>query len=175
MKSKSVKYAWVVFSVIVLWSLFEIFYYYPQLPSLMATHFDASGYPDSFMDKQSFILVFAALLLIIVISFGLVAYFFPQLLEISNIPNKDFWLMEENRDYAFRILIVNYLSLGTLTLIFFSYIFYTVARFNILSLSRTGSIWPPLIIYLLLTTLIVANLLRNFGKKAVEKHRKNRS
>ncbi len=68
------------------------------LPSRVAIHFVAGGMPDSWTDREAFVLLILAIELPLFILFLLA----PSLnLKVSprwtNIPNKDYWLKEENR------------------------------------------------------------------------------
>jgi len=84
------RFAWTAFIGLLALSAFQIIYYYPKLPGMMATHFNAAGYSDGYMDKSSFTFVYLALLVIMAVSFGVLSYIFPRMLDISNMPNKDF-------------------------------------------------------------------------------------
>lgn len=92
-------------------------YYYPKLPALMASHFDAQGNPDGWSPKESFftahMLTFAGLSL-----FLLAMSFATRVMPawMVNVPNKDYWLAPERRSeslaYVSRVLL--WISNGTM-------------------------------------------------------------
>ncbi len=68
------------------------------LPSKVAMHFGIGGYPDSWCLKHTYILTFFAL----EVPLFLLMVFIPSLIfkcpaTFLNLPNKTFWLKEENR------------------------------------------------------------------------------
>jgi uncharacterized membrane protein len=80
----------------------QIIFYYPNLPEIVATHFDGTGRADGFMTKQNFVIFEVVFLLLIVGEFALL----PLLIEkmpnsLINLPNKSYWLAEERRAETF--------------------------------------------------------------------------
>jgi uncharacterized membrane protein len=97
----------------------QIGYYYPNLPEQIASHFNASGEPDSWTSKNSFIIFEAIVLLFILSEFTLL----PLLLEKSpdsliNLPNKEYWLAPQRRRETFRTMrhFLEWLAIGLLGL-----------------------------------------------------------
>ena len=89
----------VVFLLVVLFNLFSYFI----LPDNVAIHFGGSGAPDSWMSKGAHILIFMVLMAVLYGSFALA----PRLLDgvpakYISLPNRDFWLLDENRPEAIR-------------------------------------------------------------------------
>ncbi|MDY0168968.1 MAG: DUF1648 domain-containing protein [Thermoguttaceae bacterium] len=107
-------------------------YYYPKLPAMMATNFDARGNPDGWMAKESFFAVHA-------ITFaGVTALLFAASLSVRivpdrmiSVPNKDYWLAPERREesvaYLFRFL----LWINNATMLFLIAIIDSVFRANL--------------------------------------------
>ena len=88
-----------VFILVVLFNLFSYFI----LPDNVAIHFGRSGAPDSWMSKGAHILIFMVLMAVLYGSFALA----PRLLDgvqakYISLPNRDFWLLDENRPEAVR-------------------------------------------------------------------------
>lgn len=80
-------------------------FYYPNLPEVMATHFNAAGEPDGWMSKQNSLIFEVVLLFIIISEFT----FLPLLIEkmpdtLINLPNKEFWLAAERRAETFDVM-----------------------------------------------------------------------
>ena len=66
-------------------------YYYPQLPDMVAAHFDAAGSPDGWVTKNSFMAVYIGAALFIVALFSGIASVIAQLPDSKiNLPNKDY-------------------------------------------------------------------------------------
>lgn len=73
-------------------------FYYPNLPNLMATHFNGAGEADGWMSKPNFFLFEVGILLLIVLQFTFMPWIigkFPT--GLINMPNKEFWFAEERR------------------------------------------------------------------------------
>jgi hypothetical protein len=73
--------------------------YYPVLPPIVASHFDAHGNANGWQTKQGFFAVFAG---VTVLAFSLV-FAVPALigaapLAIINLPNKTYWLAPQQRN-----------------------------------------------------------------------------
>ena len=88
-----------VFLLVVLLNLFSYFI----LPDNVAIHFGGSGTPDSWMSKGAHILLFMILMVVLYGSFALA----PRLLDgvqdkYISLPNKEYWLLEQNRPEAIR-------------------------------------------------------------------------
>jgi hypothetical protein len=90
-----------VFLLMLLFNLFSWFI----LPDNVAIHFGRGGAPDSWMSKWAHILMFTVLTGVIYGSFALS----PRILrgvpkKYINLPNRDFWLLDENLPEATRRL-----------------------------------------------------------------------
>lgn len=71
---------------------------YVLVPSKVAMHFGIGGFPDSWSSKQTYILTSFAL----DVPLFLLIYYMPSLIfkcppNLLNLPNKTYWLREENR------------------------------------------------------------------------------
>jgi uncharacterized membrane protein len=79
----------------------QIAYYYPQLPAVVASHFDASGAPNSWTPKSSFFGLFC----LIYILYAALFWVLPHLIivmppSLINMPNKDYWLAPGRREFT---------------------------------------------------------------------------
>ncbi|HET8925173.1 MAG TPA: DUF1648 domain-containing protein [Candidatus Acidoferrum sp.] len=85
-----------IFFLLVLYAAVHFSYYYPQLPGVVASHFNARGAANSWQTKSAFFKGFVAVsVLATLIGFGL-----PRLIEVMpvslvNLPNKKYWLAPE--------------------------------------------------------------------------------
>ncbi len=86
-----------IFVLLVLYAAIHFSYYYPQLPGVVASHFDGRGTPNGWQTKQAFFSVFAGVsVLALAIGFGI-----PQIIKVLpaqliNLPNKQYWLAPEH-------------------------------------------------------------------------------
>ncbi len=101
-----------VFLLVVLLNLFSYFI----LPDNVAIHFSGSGAPDNWMSKGAHILIFMGLMAVLYGSFALA----PRLLDgvqdkYISLPNKEYWLLEQNRPEAVRRMAGLMYSFGVAT------------------------------------------------------------
>lgn len=87
-----------VFAVLAICAALYFSSYYPQLPDVMASHFNGRGVPNGWQTKSAFFSVLIGVsALAAVIGFGI-----PRLItllppEYINLPNKRYWLAPERR------------------------------------------------------------------------------
>ena len=85
-----------IFMLLVLYATIHFSYVYPQLPPVVASHFDGRGVANGWQPKSAFFVAFVALsVLVVVIGFAV-----PQILtvlppQLINLPNKQYWLAPE--------------------------------------------------------------------------------
>ena len=73
-------------------------YFYPQLPPVVASHFNAAGVANSWQSKE----VFAGMFCFVYMLFATVNLVLPHLImsmpaQLINLPNKGYWLAPERR------------------------------------------------------------------------------
>ena len=65
-------------------------YYYPNLPEIMASHFDGAGRPNDWMSKQSFFLLEVVILGFIILEFTFLPWIIGKMPNrLINMPNKE--------------------------------------------------------------------------------------
>lgn len=80
-------------------------FYYPNLPTEMASHFDFWGRPDGYMSKESFFVFEAVVLSLIVLEFTLLPFLIGKMpTRLINMPNKEFWFSDERRGETLQII-----------------------------------------------------------------------
>jgi len=86
-----------VFVLLALYAAIHFSYRYPQLPDVVASHFDVHGVANGWQTKSAFFRIFLTVsVLAAVIGFGIpriIAAVPPQLV---NLPNKRYWLAPEH-------------------------------------------------------------------------------
>ena len=87
-----------VHAALVVVVLFQVTYYHPKLPEMVASHFDAAGRPDGWSSKGSFLGIYAASVALVMLVFHGVPLALSWLPERwINLPRKDYWLAPPRR------------------------------------------------------------------------------
>ena len=87
-----------IFALLVLYAAVHFSYYYPQLPGVVASHFNGRGAANGWQSKSAFFGVFVGVsVLAVVMGFAI-----PQIIAVIpaqwiNLPNKRYWLAPEHR------------------------------------------------------------------------------
>lgn len=143
--------------------LAQLAYFYPQLPELVASHFNYPGEPDGWMSKGSF-LVFQAVLLVFILGMtSLTPVLFNNLPDaFINIPNKTFWLAPERREEAMRKFAESSDNLRAALLMLFIGINHFAFQANIYGGKLSNGVWLVLGVFLLYTIYWVFQLRKTF-------------
>ena len=121
-----------VFIVLLLLCLGQAAYYYPLLPDRVASHFGASGQPDAWSSKESFVKIYFIVVVFIVLLFpgiGLMLRKIPT--SLMNLPNKDYWLSPERSQDTIDVLSRQFLWFGSATLMLLLDIFHQSFRVHL--------------------------------------------
>ena len=74
----------------------QVVYYYPQLPAVVASHFDGLGAANGWSSKTGFFGLYLAILLLLVAVFEVAPRYSETRLGIGRkLPNHDYWLAPE--------------------------------------------------------------------------------
>jgi uncharacterized membrane protein len=77
----------------------QSFYYYPQLPERMASHFGADGRPNGWASREGFFGIIAFVVLIEGAAFLALPRLLGRLpIALINLPNKYYWLAPERKE-----------------------------------------------------------------------------
>ena len=88
-----------LFSVLLLWAVDHFSYYYSQLPSVVASHFNAHGTPNGWETKQAFyVFSVATALVAFALVFAVPAFIRVTPLSLINLPNKNYWLGPQHKE-----------------------------------------------------------------------------
>jgi uncharacterized membrane protein len=110
----------------------QIIFYYPNLPEIVATHFDASGTPNGIMPKRLFLTFEIALLLLIVSESLLIPFIVEKVpLRFISLPNRDYWFANGRRATTLEWLRGRFDALGILLVTFFIVTNQIVLRANV--------------------------------------------
>lgn len=108
------------------------FYYFIHLPERMASHFTASGQPNSWMPRNDFIIINCIIYLAIFVMFSVFPYLmkvFPS--SLIHTPNKRYWLSSQNRSRFVALCSSHFYFFGLMTNGLLIYVFHQVYRFNL--------------------------------------------
>jgi uncharacterized membrane protein len=88
-----------IFALLALYAAVHFSSIYPQLPGVVASHFDGRGAPNGWQTKQAFFTVFVGVtVLCVLIGFGLASIIGAIPIQLINLPNKSYWLAPEHRE-----------------------------------------------------------------------------
>jgi uncharacterized membrane protein len=144
----------------------QMLYYFPNLPQLMASHFNSLGEPDGWMSKTSFLIFEMVILFIIIGKFTLLPWLIEKIPNnLINLPNKEHWLAPERRAETFNILRVyfEWFSVGLLSL--FIVVNEMVFRANLNRENLSNAVWIVLVAYLLFVVVWVVKFILQFKIK----------
>ncbi len=132
MKTNERKWALLIMLLIVLATAALQFYYYPKLPSQVAIHFDVHGKADNIVNKKTSLIIYLVFPSLIAIGFwGLSRLPFHMSNEWISVPNPEYWLAPERREFTLEKISMFVLLSGILTLLFFFIISYLVIIANL--------------------------------------------
>ncbi|HMD68760.1 MAG TPA: DUF1648 domain-containing protein [Chitinivibrionales bacterium] len=108
------------------------FFYSTRLPERMASHFTASGQPNSWMPRNDFIILNCFIYLAIFAMFSVFPYLMKVLpSSLIHTPNKHYWLSSQNRSRFVALCSSHFYSFGLMTNGLLIYVFHQVYRFNL--------------------------------------------
>ena len=114
---------YLVFGILVLLSVIQTFYYYPQLPDRVATHFDLKGQANGWAGKSSQLYFSLGLTLFLSLVFFGLNWIMPKFPDsMVNLPHKEYWLAPERRDQSYRTLTHYMIWFGAATMLLLSVI-----------------------------------------------------
>jgi uncharacterized membrane protein len=137
---------------------------YSVLPDEMAMHFNAKGEADGFGNKGFVISLMIAVIVFIFGLFTLISAFLANSLDNTNIPNKEYWLKEENRKSAIYLLQNQMMWILNLTIILFDFIVAHVIFYN-LNGANILPFWLVLIVYAVVLVIVIYFYYRKFKNK----------
>ena len=141
-------------------------YYYPQLPSKLASHFDAAGIPNGWSDRWLFFSIhFAIAALLLLIFLGMPSWVKRLPKERINLPNKDYWLAPERRLQTLNFIQAQFLWLGVASLALSLYIMQLVIQFNLKVVTRLSItiVWV-LVAYSIFVLIWLVRFIRKFTR-----------
>lgn len=156
-----------LFLLLVVFAVLQCVRIYPQLPEVMASHFDAHGTPNGWQPKRAFFILIGVVIVVCTIP----AFIVPRRLPFMspdkiNQPNKSYWLAAERREETWRFFRVQMAWLGCALLFILLYAMFQAINANLPSIGRFHSrgMWCALAAFLLFTIIWMVHLIRHFCK-----------
>ena len=165
----SAKYPAIIFLIIVIVALALPIIYYPQLPETVASHFNYKGEADGSMTKNSFIITEMATTLFLAFLLGSIAIFIPRMPKsFISMPNRDFWLNDENKEETIKLIQRFLFWFGSITLGFITLTFQETLRVNLEGSNKLDSnFWIYFILFMVLSSLYTIRFFLHFRKKNI--------
>lgn len=153
-----------VFLALVAATLAQMAWYYPRVPTRMASHFDAAGQVNAHMPKDAFFVVHLAVLGLMSLAFVLVPALITRLPPgMINLPNKDYWLAPERRARTAQKLQSSLVGFGNVMLLFLLLVFGEAMRANLLPTPHLSNrIWVLLVLLGVSVIYWIVRLMRAF-------------
>jgi uncharacterized membrane protein len=138
---------------------------YPLLPDNIASHFNAAGVPDGWSTKQEFVWFGGGTFL----GLGLLMGVLPVLMRILppsliNLPDKEYWLGQDQRDATFQFFTTWSRWFAALTLWLLAIVFHAALVANLKQPAQLSPLWSLLGVYLLSTVVLLIALVRRFRR-----------
>jgi len=155
-----------VFIALVVLCLAHAAYYYPLLPERVASHFGATGQPDGWTGKASFLEAYLTIAAVNAVLFSLAGYLLSRVPDkLISLPNRDYWLSPERRQRTFDFLSRWFLWFGSATLLMLMDGFHQTFRVNIGKAAALEHPLTSLVVYLLFTAVWTIGMIAKFMKK----------
>ncbi len=134
-------------------------------PETMAIHFGAGGEPNGWASAGTNALIMTGVDMVLFVAF----FFAPGLMRVTpdrwvNLPNKDYWLQDENRAKSMTMLCEQLYKLGALMFAFIFVVGLLVLQANMSDpvLLREDLFWPPFIFIMLYSVYWTVRVYRIF-------------
>lgn len=144
----------------------QVMYYYPQMPEVVASHFDGRGAPNGWSSRNVFFAIYLSMIALLVGIFIFVPRWSEARIRFSlKIPNRDYWLapdkLEQTRAFFQRQMII--MGVVHLLLVMFTVQLAILANLG-QELRLHSSIGWALGLYFLLIITWLVHFWRHFSK-----------
>jgi uncharacterized membrane protein len=152
-----------VFILLLALCIVQVACYFPLLPDRVASHFGASGQPDAWSSKETFVKIYLIVVTFITALFpgiGLIVRKIPT--SLINLPNKNYWLSPERRQETVAVLSRQFLWFGSATLLLLLDIFHQSFRVHLGQAQTLEHPVTSIVAYVLFITLWSIVLISKF-------------
>jgi uncharacterized membrane protein len=144
----------ILLAMLCLMSLGQAVWYYPQLPGLVASHFNAAGLADGWMPRAHFLKIEILLSLGVAAGFAVLALIVAGVPDaLINLPHRAYWFALVRREETRRCLSGMVLSSGCGTLAFLLFLHQRVHHAN---LDGTHQLTPSFGVVLTVALVLIA-------------------
>lgn len=144
----------------------QLLWYWPRLPEIVPSHFDASGAPDGWMARGAFLTMLAVLTLFLLGTFAMAVHLVRRApVALINLPNKDYWMAPERAAESRRTVVREMFKIAAATQALLIVI--TQLSFDVALERRAGlgsASWIALALYLGFTLWWLVALFRRFRR-----------
>lgn len=141
-----------------------------HLPLRMATHFNADGVADGWMDRTRFRVTMIGTMVAVPLSIILVTMLVRYLPDrFLNIPNRQFWLSADRRNETHAAILDFGMAAAGSTLWLFSMLYRGVIRANEVPGARFAPGWEIMTLPMLILAVALIRLVAKFRRAPVEK------
>ena len=86
-----------IFIGLLVLAIIQIVFYYPQMPEVMASHFDGVGTPNAWSGKNGFFAIYGAILIMLAVVFLYVPKWSEKRSNFGmKLPHREYWLAPEH-------------------------------------------------------------------------------
>ena len=153
--------------LLILASVVQTFYYYPQLPEVIASHFNFEGSANGWQSKRALFGIYSGVLILLVSIFSGLQLFLDRIPDsLINLPRKEYWLAPERRAETFSFINAQMLVYGNATLGFIFVVFQLAIQANLTPQKQLPptTMLPLLGAYILLFLVWTVRFIRKFKK-----------
>ena len=145
----------------------QVYHYYPQMPDVVASHFDGRGSPNDYTSRDGFFIVFGVMYAGTLLLFlGLGPLFGRLPARWFNMPHREYYLAPERREDTLRFMTTRLEWFGVATMLLLLVTFKLAFEANLFKearLDNTALLWA-LGAYFLCTTIWLVRFLMKFRK-----------
>jgi uncharacterized membrane protein len=141
--------------------------YYPQLPDVVASHFNAQGTPNGWQTKAAFFGVFVGVsVLAVLVGFGIPRIISAMPPQLINLPNKRYWLAPEHLKETMKFLGAYFAWFGCAVFLIMILTFDYAIQSNLHPDNRpdVSRMWYILAGFLLFVAVWIARMFARFGR-----------
>jgi serine/threonine-protein kinase len=145
----------------------QLAHYSPELPEVVASHFDGAGRPNGFQSRNGFAVFSAAMLALTLVVFGGLGPLFRKIpTRWFNLPNRDYWLSPERREETIETLSAQLEWYGAATLALYLIVIQMVIETNRMTEPSldSRSVWIVLGVYFLFTAVWTTRFILRFRR-----------
>lgn len=149
MGANTIRISRMIFAMVLAVALGQIIYFYPDVPDIVASHFDGAGNPNGWSSKLGFFCVYLGVLLLTVVVF----VFAPVRLSRTSaprlkLPNHEYWLAPENRQSTLDFIQVQFIWFAIVNTVLAIFVVQLVIQANLrVNRHLDDSVWWALGLY----------------------------